>query len=703
MDLSTGTVISDRYTIEGVLGEGGMAVVYRARHAQLGTLHALKVLSFTSRSVRERLLMEGRVQASLRHPNIVAVTDVVDINGQPGLVMELIEGPSLDDLLKQQKLTLDQVDVIGRGVLAGVAHAHGRGLIHRDLKPANVMLQIDELGVTPKVMDFGLAKVVADDGGKARTRTGATMGTPQYMSPEQIEDSKSVDARSDVFGVGAILYELVTGDRAFDGDHLLEIFKKVTTCTYQDPRSLRPQVPERMVEAIQAALVVDRDERIESCKALYEVWTAGEAMPAMSFSSEDLATLARSMLPATTQQREQGAQVTSEIDLSEAPPSGSLDGTGRIAASPSSASSLSMAPSIMVGGGLLTVGLGLLGLVALGAMGLGLWWATSEPRVVTETVTEVVTEVVEKEVIREVERAGRNTRAGPQATDRAIQPDAADSPDPEQPPGPDGTTDSTTDPGSESELTDGTDGADGSEADPDAESEGDPEPSDPDAMAWDDLPEEMQDPDYRPEDPDFYPDDDHLGDDPLAEDGSANVAEPEPAEPEPEVVRPEDASLDSLPMSLRSATRLGAIESSVDRPDLRDALITVYRKDPDADVRKAAFVTLMAQWERGIGGAGARSALQRQASHAVRGSDVWMKWRGLEAWERRGTSLQAPFEALSFAGDTKVRWLGARALAAAAKRSNQQEEALRMLAGRSAVEQDKKVLKELERATESLK
>jgi serine/threonine-protein kinase len=692
MDLTTGTVISDRYTIEGVLGEGGMAVVYKARHAQLGTLHALKVLSFTSRSVRERLLMEGRVQASLRHPNIVAVTDVVDINGQPGLVMELIEGPSLDDLLKQQKLTLEQVDVIGRGVLAGVAHAHGRGLVHRDLKPANVMLQIDEQGVTPKVMDFGLAKVVEADEGRARTRTGATMGTPQYMSPEQIEDSKSVDARSDVFGVGAILYELVTGDRAFDGGHLLEIFKKVTTGTYTDPRSLRPDVPERMVEAIQAALQVERDERIESCKKLYEVWTAGEAMPAHSFSSEDLAMLARSMLPATSQQAR--AEATSEIDLSDVAAPGSLAGA---AVTPSSASSLSMAPSLMVGGGLLTVGLGLLGLVAVALLGVGVWWATKEPVVVTETVTEVV----EKEVIREVKVPSRdatpapapsnNTVATAPSGDRTADDPAEaapdDDPDADAPDGADANDDTLAD-------TDDPDATADGEGDPDADAV--PAGVDPDAMAWEDLPEEMQDPDYRPEDAD-------PAEDPADGDATADATDvaPEPVPPAP--VRPEDAPLSSLPMSLRSQTRLGAIESATDRADLRDALITVFHKDPDANVRKAAFVTLMVQWRRGVGGRGARGALQRQAAYAIRGSDNWMKRHALEAWIHEGRSLQAPSEALNDEADHRVRRLAAEALARAAQRTGQNAEALPILAGRSAIEQDKGVLKELAKATEALK
>ncbi|MCA9570791.1 MAG: serine/threonine protein kinase, partial [Myxococcales bacterium] len=227
MDLTPGTLIDERYSIEEQIGEGGMAVVYRAHHTRLNTLHAVKVLTLSSRAVRERMLQEGRVQASLRHPNIVSVTDVITIGQNPALVMELIEGPALDELLQRQKLTIDQADTIGRGILAAVAYAHEKGLVHRDLKPANVMLEIEGQQVTPKVTDFGLAKLLTGDDGRAATRTGSTMGTPQYMSPEQIEDTKNVDARSDVFALGAILFELVTGQRAFDGDSLMAIFTKV--------------------------------------------------------------------------------------------------------------------------------------------------------------------------------------------------------------------------------------------------------------------------------------------------------------------------------------------------------------------------------------------------------------------------------------------------------------------------------------------
>jgi len=182
MQLEPGEVV-DRYVIEQKIGQGGMAVVYRARHSQLGTLHAIKVLQVPALAIRDRLLLEGRAQATLRHPNIVNVTDVIDVHGAPGLVMELVEGPSLDDLLARVQLTIPQVDELARGILAGVAEAHRHGLIHRDLKPANVMLKPTGTGFVPKVTDFGLAKVLSADEGPGRTQSNVAMGTPAYMAP----------------------------------------------------------------------------------------------------------------------------------------------------------------------------------------------------------------------------------------------------------------------------------------------------------------------------------------------------------------------------------------------------------------------------------------------------------------------------------------------------------------------------------------
>ncbi|MCB9676880.1 MAG: serine/threonine protein kinase [Alphaproteobacteria bacterium] len=273
MDLAPGTVV-ERYTVDGVLGRGGMAVVYRVHHNQLGSPHAMKVLTLPTPSVRKRLLQEGRVQSTLRHPNIVAVTDVVDLDGSPALVMEYVRGPSLSDFLSACRPTRKQADALADGILAGVQAAHAAGLVHRDLKPGNVLLSTAGGVPVPKITDFGLAKLLDDDSDTAtRTRSGVAMGTPAYMAPEQIRDSRTVDHRADLWSLGAILYELVTGERAFVGADTMELFQAVCAAQFVPVRERLPKAPARMVKAIEAALTVPLADRAPDCATLRALWT----------------------------------------------------------------------------------------------------------------------------------------------------------------------------------------------------------------------------------------------------------------------------------------------------------------------------------------------------------------------------------------------------------------------------------------------
>ncbi len=269
--LQPDTVVDGRYAIEALLGEGGMAVVYRAKHLKLGTFHALKVLKLPHQAIQDRLVTEGRVQAQLRHPNIVAVNDIVEVNGAPCLVMEYIDGSSLDELLVDQRLPIEAADALSRGIIEGVAEAHRQDLIHRDLKPANIMLAVRDRKLIPKITDFGLAKLLAQ--GETGTRSGITMGTPAYMPPEQIRDAKNVDVRADVFATGAILYEIVTGRRAYEGADTLEVFNKICSGDRIPILELVPDLPRRMQRAIDGALRIEVDERIPDCATLLQVWT----------------------------------------------------------------------------------------------------------------------------------------------------------------------------------------------------------------------------------------------------------------------------------------------------------------------------------------------------------------------------------------------------------------------------------------------
>lgn len=269
--LDTGQTV-DRYTVDSIIGYGGTAVVYLVKHVQLSTQHALKVLSVSSGAIRERMLREGRVQAALTHPNVVAVSDVLDVDGSPGLLMEYIEGPSLEDALKRFRISLEDAETLFRGIVLGVHAAHETGLVHRDLKPANVLLSESEEGFVPKVTDFGLAKVIVGDGIEVgTTRAGIAMGTPSYMSPEQIRDARKVDQRADIFSLGCLLYELVTGQRTFPGDEALTIYNAVTAGEYLPVEQLVPDLPRRIIQCVDGCLALDRDERIPDCSTILEV------------------------------------------------------------------------------------------------------------------------------------------------------------------------------------------------------------------------------------------------------------------------------------------------------------------------------------------------------------------------------------------------------------------------------------------------
>ncbi len=272
--------VLDRYTVLDLLGQGGMAMVYRLRHNQLETEHALKVLTITKASVRRRLILEGKVQANLRHVNVVAVTDVLSIAGAPGLLMEYIQGPALDDWLERYKPNLDEIEAIFRGIVEGVAHAHAQGLIHRDLKPANIMIDRSGDKLVPKVADFGLAKIFSEEeedeqGKRKRTRSGVAMGTPAYMAPEQIRSAKDVDVRADVYSLGCVLYEMVTGELAFNQDDLPSIFDAVLAGSFEPVDTLVPDIPERFHNTILGCMQIDMSRRIPDCATILEVLAGG--------------------------------------------------------------------------------------------------------------------------------------------------------------------------------------------------------------------------------------------------------------------------------------------------------------------------------------------------------------------------------------------------------------------------------------------
>lgn len=264
-----------RYVIEGELGIGGMAIVYRAHHITLGTAHALKMLTMLSRSVIQRATREARIQARLRHPNVVPVTDVLEHQGRPVLVMELVDGPSLEQLLRRGPLDLPVVHHLMQGILEGVAAAHALGVVHRDLKPANVLIEVDGDRLVPRVTDFGLVTRVDGEEGGHHTRTGATMGTPAYMAPEQIRDAGTVDARADVYSLGAIIYELLAGSPPYPREaDLVQLHDLASREQATDLSSLRPELPPALCAVVHRALSGEANRRWADAAALGAAWEA---------------------------------------------------------------------------------------------------------------------------------------------------------------------------------------------------------------------------------------------------------------------------------------------------------------------------------------------------------------------------------------------------------------------------------------------
>ncbi|MCB9687010.1 MAG: serine/threonine protein kinase [Alphaproteobacteria bacterium] len=252
-----------------------MAAVYRARHVQLGSEHAIKVLFVTAPQVRERMFREGQVQARLRHPNIVQVTDVLLVQNAPALVMEYVDGPALDTWLLENRPNVDESLWLFRGILRGVMAAHEGGVVHRDLKPANVLLAPTHDGLVPKVSDFGLVKPVSQVPAKGslrvNTQSGMALGTPEYMSPEQIRDASDVDQRADMWAMGCILYELLCHRRTFSGPDKMSTFNLIVAGTYEPPRKFVDDLPRHVNEAIRRLLEVKQDDRLASAAELYDL------------------------------------------------------------------------------------------------------------------------------------------------------------------------------------------------------------------------------------------------------------------------------------------------------------------------------------------------------------------------------------------------------------------------------------------------
>lgn len=323
------------YRIVSMLGEGGMGAVYRARDTRLGRDVAVKVLTAATLSDHERLTrfeQEARATGMLNHPNLLTIFDVGHHEGTPFLVSELLEGETLRDRVAKGPLTPRKAIDAATQMAQGLAAAHEKGIVHRDLKPENVFLTREG---RVKILDFGIAKLsgkIGADGSTfqmAATEPGMVMGTVGYMSPEQVR-GEVIDARSDIFAFGTIVYEMLTGNRAFKRDSAIETLSAILKEEPADLAEALPNIPQPLEKLVRRCLEKDREHRFQSARDL-----AFNLETLSTFTSPR--TLTNTPLPPSAN----ASQIETKLSQRPAPP-----GPGRTSAQPQPPSARTSATSI---------------------------------------------------------------------------------------------------------------------------------------------------------------------------------------------------------------------------------------------------------------------------------------------------------------------------------------------------------------------
>jgi len=284
------------FRIVGLLGQGGMGVVYRAEDEKLRRPVALKVLpdAFAQDAERRRrFLSEARSAGALTHANIATIHEVDEDAGRVFIAMELVEGPTLREMIVRGRLGVGETVRIARGIARGLARAHAKSIVHRDLKPENVVIDADG---EAKILDFGLAKLREADASQAKsaleraetasvvTEEGRTLGTPQYMSPEQARGA-AVDGRSDVFSLGVVVYEMCSGRRPFAGSSPAEVLASILRDTPEPLAKVAPDVPAALVAIVERCLAKDPGDRWPGARELLD---ALEAVPTSGSSKSQV-------------------------------------------------------------------------------------------------------------------------------------------------------------------------------------------------------------------------------------------------------------------------------------------------------------------------------------------------------------------------------------------------------------------------------
>jgi len=285
------SALGDRYDLERQVGEGGMATVYRAKDLKHERTVAIKVLrpELSASLGADRFLREIRVAANLQHPNILGLYDSGEAESLLYYVMPFIEGESLRDRLnKEQQLPIHDALQIVREAAEALQYAHERGIVHRDIKPENILL----LGGHALVADFGIARAVSQASEDKLTQTGMAIGTPHYMSPEQSLGSEHVDARSDIYSLGCVLYEVLIGQPPFTGPNSMAILARHSMEVVPSLQVVRSSIPDEVEDAVMQALEKTQADRFQTMKEFAERLSEAEAEAAMARTAQRRASTA---------------------------------------------------------------------------------------------------------------------------------------------------------------------------------------------------------------------------------------------------------------------------------------------------------------------------------------------------------------------------------------------------------------------------
>ncbi len=267
--MEAGTLVAGKYRLNRSLGSGGMASVWAATNIFTDREFAVKVMSTPATrnaDATRRFLLEAKVSARINHPNIIEILDVGQTeDGLLFLVMELLHGQPLDNVLKRPPVLARDFCRTMLDVARALEAAHGAGVIHRDLKPSNIFLHRTRAGTTiPKVLDFGVSKILEDEPNFAHTIAGTVLGSPLYMSPEQAGGADLVDGRSDIFSFGTILFEAFTARRPYDAPNFNALIVTIATTPPRDIDTFAPHLPPSIRSLVADCLIVNRQERLSS-------------------------------------------------------------------------------------------------------------------------------------------------------------------------------------------------------------------------------------------------------------------------------------------------------------------------------------------------------------------------------------------------------------------------------------------------------